>query len=168
RLLAEVPETLQRDELELQLQHALGNVLIAAKGFGATETGLAFRRSLELCGKFEGNPHTVAIISGIIAFHLMREEFAQARTLAASLVARGERQHDNLQQLMGHRAFGMSQFYMGNFADASDHLHAAVGIYDATPVAPLATVFSQDQKATSEVYLALTYIVRGDSGRGLK
>src|SRR4029077_10368364 len=46
RLLAEVPEGFQRDEVELQLQHALGNVLIASKGFGATETGFAFRRSL--------------------------------------------------------------------------------------------------------------------------
>jgi tetratricopeptide (TPR) repeat protein len=170
KLLAELPEGLQRDELELelQLQHALGNVLIAAKGFGATETGFAFKRSLELCRKFEGSPQIVTVINGIIGVHLMREEFEQARILAEGLVARGEKQHDAPQQLMGHRAFGMSLFYMGNFVDACDHLRAAIELYDATPLTPLATVFSQDQKATAQAYLALAFILRGDIRRGLE
>jgi predicted ATPase len=168
KLLAEVPEGLQRDEVELQLQHALGNVLIASKGFGATETGFALRRSLELCRKFEGSPQTVTVINGIIGVHLMREEFEQARILAEGLVARGEKQHDAPQQLMGHRAFGMSLFYMGNFVDACDHLRAAIELYDATPLTPLATVFSQDQKATAQAYLALAFILRGDIRRGLE
>jgi class 3 adenylate cyclase/predicted ATPase len=168
KLLAEVPEGLQRDEVELQLQHALGNVLIASKGFGATETGFAFRRSLELCRKFEGSPQTVTVINGIIGVHLMREEFEQARILAEGLVARGEKRQDAPQQLMGHRAFGMSLFYMGNFVDACDHLRAAIELYNATPLPPLATVFSQDQKATAQAYLALAFILRGDIRRGLE
>ena len=126
KLLAEVPEGLQRDESELQLQHALGNVLIAAKGFGAAETGFAFRRSLELCRKFEGSPRSGHgdHRSGVRAGPDPRRR----------LVARGEKQHDAPQQLMGHRAFGMSLFYMGNFVDACDHLRAAIELYDATPL----------------------------------
>jgi len=69
---------------------------------------------------------------------------------------------------MGHRAFGMSLFYMGNFVDACDHLRAAIELYDATPLTPLATVFSQDQKATAQAYLALAFILRGDIRRGLE
>ena len=69
---------------------------------------------------------------------------------------------------MGHRAYGMSLFYMGNFVDACDHLRAAIELYDATPLTPLATVFSQDQKATAQAYLALAFILRGDIRRGLE
>ena len=60
------------------------------------------------------------------------------------------------------------RFQRRPFVDASDHLRAAILLYDATAVTSLATAFSQDQKATSEVYLALSHIVRGDSGSGLK
>ena len=100
----------------------------------------------------------------------MREEFEQARIPAEGLVARGEKQkHDAPQQLMGHRAFGMSLFYMGNFVDACDHLRAAIELYDATPLPPLATVFSQDQKATAQAYpRTFAFILRGDIRRGLE
>jgi hypothetical protein len=43
-----VPESRRRDELELELQTALGMPLIATKGYGALETGAAYARALEL------------------------------------------------------------------------------------------------------------------------
>ena len=55
-LLAEMPASPQRDKLELQLQHALGNALIAVKGFGAAETSQAFGRALALCKTVEDSP----------------------------------------------------------------------------------------------------------------
>ncbi len=167
KLLAEVPASPQRDELELQLQHALGNVLIAVKGFGAAETGQAFGRALELCQKFEGSPQTTTIINGIIGVHLMRDEFEQARTLAQGLLTRTGRQDEAMQRLMGHRAFGMSLFYIGELTAACDHLRSAIELYDATPQGPLAMVFSQDQKATAQAYLALSSVLLGDINGGL-
>ena len=49
---SELPASPQRDELELQLHYSLGNALIVAKGFGASETGQTFRRALDLCDRF--------------------------------------------------------------------------------------------------------------------
>jgi hypothetical protein len=43
-----VPESRRRDELELELQTALGMPLIATKGYGALETGAAYARALDL------------------------------------------------------------------------------------------------------------------------
>ena len=166
-LLAALPESSQRNELELQLQHALGNVLIAVKGFGAAETGRAFGRALELCNKFKGAQQTTTVVNGIIGFHLMREEFEQAGILAQSLLAPNARQDDAMKRLLGHRALGMSLFYMGELKAAGQQLHAAIELYDVTPQGPLATVFSQDQKATAQVYLAVTSVLLNDITGGL-
>jgi class 3 adenylate cyclase/predicted ATPase len=168
KLLSEVPASPQRDELELQLQHALGNALIVVKGFGAVETSQAFGRALELCQKVEGRPQTITVVNGIIGVHLVRDEFEHARTLAQGLLVRTGRPDEAMQQLMGHRALGMSLFYLGELTSACKHLRAAIALYDASPQSPLSMVFAQDQKATAQAYLALTSILFGDIAGGLK
>ena len=48
-LLEALPETVDRDRLELDLRLALGAALIAPKGYAAEEVRLAFARANELC-----------------------------------------------------------------------------------------------------------------------
>jgi class 3 adenylate cyclase/predicted ATPase len=167
KLLADMPQTAQRDKLELQLQHALGNALIAVKGFGAAETSRAFGRALELCQTLKDSPQTITVINGIIGVHLLREEYEQARTLANGLLVRNGRSDEPMQLLIGHRTLGMSLFYMGELLPACEHLHAAIALYDANPPGPLPMVFAQDQKATAQAYLALASVLLGDISGGL-
>jgi len=168
QLLAEMPASPQRDKLELQLQHALGNALIAVKGFGAAETSQAFGRALELCHTVEDSPQTITVINGIIGVHLVREEYEQARKLAKGLLVRSGRPDETMQLLIGHRTLGMSLFYLGELSAACEHLQAAIALYDANPQGPLPMVFSQDQKATAQAYLALASVLLGDIGGGLE
>ncbi|MBV9237410.1 MAG: AAA family ATPase [Xanthobacteraceae bacterium] len=168
KLLADMPQTAQRDKLELQLQHALGNALIAVKGFGAPETSRAFGRALELCQTLEDSPQTVTAINGIIGVHLLREEYDQARMLANGLLVRSGRSDEPMQLLIGHRTLGMSLFYMGELLLACEHLQVAIALYDANPQGPLPMVFAQDQKATAQAYLALASVLRGDISGGLE
>src|SRR5262249_4967672 len=167
KLLTDLPPDLRRDALELQLQHALGSAFIAARGFGATETSRAFGRALELCQKFAGSPQTFGVLSGVIGVHLMRGEFEQWRDLAEGLLAQALRQDDPTPKLMGHRALGMSLFVIGDLQAARDHLRSALALYDEDRHAPLAQVFSQDFKATAQIYLALTSVLVGDISGGL-
>jgi class 3 adenylate cyclase/predicted ATPase len=167
RLLAELPATSQRDELELQLQHSLGSAFIAVKGFGAEETSQAFKRALDLSDKLESSPLTFAVLNGMIGVHLMRAEFEQSRQRAEDLLARARRQDDSTPRLMGHRAFGMSLFVIGELAPACDELRNAMELYDAARHAPLTTLFSQDFKATAQAYLSLATVLLGDIKGGL-
>jgi len=167
KLLSDLPPGLHRDGLELQIQHALGSAYIAARGFGAAETSRAFKRALELCQKFAGSPQTFGVLSGVIGVHLMRAEFEQCRDLAEDLLAQALRQDDPTPKLMGHRALGMSLFVLGELPGARDHLRDALALYDMDRHAPLARVFSQDFKATAQIYLALTSVLLGDMSGGL-
>jgi class 3 adenylate cyclase/predicted ATPase len=167
KLLAGLPATLTRDELELQIQHSLGSAFIAAKGFGADETAEAFKRALELCNKFERSPRIFAVLNGVVGVHLMRGEFEQSRDLAEQLLAHAQRQDESTPRLMGHRALGMSLFVVGELAAARDELHKSLLLYDDTCHSPLALVFSQDFKATAQAYLSLTSVLLGDIKGGL-
>jgi predicted ATPase/class 3 adenylate cyclase len=166
-LLAKGPATLKRDETELQLQHSLGSAFIAVKGFGASETARAFQRALDLCDNVESSPHTFAVLNGMFGVHLMRGEFEKSRDVANALLARALQQDDPTPQLMGHRALGMALFMMGELTDARSELCHAVDLYDRGRHGSLALVFSQDFKATAQVYLSLANVILGDIEAGL-
>jgi predicted ATPase len=166
-LLAQLPESAERDAAELQLQQALASTLIATKGFGAEETTQAFKRALQLCEKGPDGPHTLAVLNGLVGVYYMRGDFEQSRGTAEDLLARAERQGDATGLLMGHRVLGMSLFARGELAEARRHLEAAIALYDAPVHAPLALIYSHDFKATAEVYLGLVLALQGDVERGI-
>jgi predicted ATPase/class 3 adenylate cyclase len=158
--LIELPENLERDNLELQLQQLLGNAFAAGKGFGAVETIQAYKRAHDLCNNFKESPQRFAVLNGIIAFHIIRGEFEQSRVLAEDLLSRAHEQDDSMPWLMGHRALGQALFLIGELAIAHDHLRNSLKLYDAARHGSLAPIFSQ-------TYLALACVVLGDINRGL-
>jgi hypothetical protein len=101
--LVELPASMERDNLELQLQQSLGSAFAAGKGFGAAETIQAYKRALDLCNNFEDSPQRFTVLNGIIAFHIIRGEFEQSRVLAENLLSRAHQQDDSMPRLMGHR-----------------------------------------------------------------
>jgi predicted ATPase len=166
-LLNELLESVERDELELQLQQALASAFIATRGFGAAETTNAFNRALQLCEKFEGAPQIFAVLHGMAGVHLMRGEFERSRRLAEDLLARARRQNDPTALLMGHRVLGMSLFVIGQLSYAEHELKSAMALYDPPRHAPLALVFSHDFKPTAQAYLGLASVLLGDIEAGL-
>src|SRR6266700_3241928 len=160
KLLVELPASMERDNLELQLQQSLGGAFAAGKGFGAAETIQAYKRALDLCNNFEHSPQTFAVLNGIIAFHVVRGEFEQSRVLAEDLLSRANQQDDSMPRLMGHRALGQALFLIGELAAARDHLSNSLKLYDAARHGSLAPIFSQ-------TYLALASVVLGDIDGGL-
>jgi predicted ATPase len=158
--LIELPENLERDNLELQLQQLLGNAFAAGKGFGAVETIQAYKRAHDLCNNFKESPQRFAVLNGIIAFHIIRGEFEESRVLAEDLLSRAHQQDDSMPRLMGHRALGQALFLIGELAAARDHLSSSLTLYDAARHGSLAPIFSQ-------TYLALACVVLGDTDRGL-
>ena len=165
KLLPDLPESPQRDELELQLQHLFGTILIVVKGFSAPDTGQAFKRALELCHRFEGSPQTIMVLNGIIGFQVTRDEFEQCRKLGEELLQRAE-ERDTVQRLIGHRALGLSLFLVGEPIAARQQLGKVLALYDAVAHDPPA-LMPHDIRATTQAFLALDSIVLGDINGGL-
>jgi class 3 adenylate cyclase/predicted ATPase/ABC-type lipoprotein export system ATPase subunit len=166
KLLEELPADKTRIELELQLQQALANASIAAKGFGAAETIVAFNRALELCKQIGSTPQIFAVLSGLVGVHLMGGEIEKARAVAQELLALAQKSNDTTALLMGHRILGMSLFMLGELKAAKTELEKAIALYDPQVHAPMAVVFSQDFKSTAQAYLGLATVLFGDAESG--
>ena len=158
--LVDLPASLERDNLELQLQQLLGNAFAAGKGFAAAETVEAYRRALDLCNSANNSPQRFAALGGVIAFHNTRGDFEQSRALAEGLLTSADQQDDPTPKLMGHRALGQALFLIGELDPARDHLSNSLKLHDAARDRSLAPLFAQ-------TYLALGYTLLGDISRGL-
>jgi class 3 adenylate cyclase/predicted ATPase len=167
KLLEELPEDRGRLELELQLQQSLANAFIAAKGFAAAETIVAFNRALIVCKELGTSSEMFAILNGLAGAHLMAGEIEKARTVAKDLLEFARERSDTTGQLMGHRVLGMSLFMLGEVSESKRHLQDAMALYDARQHAPLALVFAHDLKATAQVYLGVATVVAGDAEAGI-
>jgi predicted ATPase len=163
-----MPETDERDELELQLQQSLASALIAARGFGAPEIIEALDRALEICDKHPGTPHLFAVLNGLVSVHYVRGHFDRSLALGEDMLARAARRNEATALLMGHRILGMSLFATGELRRARSHLEQALAFYEPDTHAPLAVLFSHDLKATAQIYLALTALLLGDAEGGLR
>jgi predicted ATPase/class 3 adenylate cyclase len=160
RRLLDLPASEERDNLELQLQQALGNAFAAGKGFAAAATIEAYQRALDLCHSAKNSPERFAALNGIIAFHITRGDFEKSRTLAEDLLTLAHQQDDPTSKLMGHRALGQALFLIGELSPARDHLNNSLNLYDAARHGSLAPLFSQ-------TYLALANTLLGNITSGL-
>lgn len=167
KLLEELPQDKTRLELELQLQQSLANASIAAKGFGAPQTIVAFNRALDLCKELGSGSQMFAVLNGLVGAHLMGAEIPKARALAQDLLALATERNDQTALLMGHRVLGMSLFMLGELAAAKRELREAMALYDPEQHAPLALIFSHDFKATAQVYLGVVTALCGDIDEGV-
>jgi predicted ATPase len=167
KLLDELSQDRTRLELELQLQQSLANASIAANGFGASETLVAFTRALALCKEVGNASQIFAILNGLVGAHLMRGEIQNARTVAQDLLALAAEGTDTTGLLMGHRVLGMSLFMLGELTQSKHELQDAIALYDPEQHAPLALVFAHDFKATAQVYLGVATALSGDAEAGI-
>ena len=167
KLLEELPQDRTQLELELQLQQSLANASVAAKGFGARETILAFNRALVLCKELGSAPQIFAVLNGLVGAHLMGGEIQKARAVAQDLLALALESNYTTGQLMGHRVLGMSLFMLGELTHAKRELQDAMALYDPEQHAPLALVFAHDFKATAQVYLGVATALSGDADAGI-
>jgi predicted ATPase len=90
-LLSGLPEDVERDHRELELQRALGPALMAVKGYAAPEVERAYTRTRELCERLDDPREFFAAIYGLWVRHLVRGELRKAYELAEQLLQRAQR-----------------------------------------------------------------------------
>src|SRR5207249_8328869 len=103
-LVKSLPNSPERDRLELQAQLCIGAILIATRGYAATEVEEAYSRARELCQQIGDKSHLFPALRGLWAFHIGRAEYHQARELGEQLLKLAESEEDHAIWLEAHRA----------------------------------------------------------------
>jgi TolB-like protein/class 3 adenylate cyclase/predicted ATPase len=153
--LALLPNTLERQQRELEFRIALGAVLFNSKGAAAPETGDAYARARELWEQLGSPTEFLEIPFGQSRHHLFRGEFDLALRLAEDLLRLSRQHNDNAGLILGHYSSGRALMLVGRFASSRSHLEEALALYDPSPHRLLAHQTGDDPRVTSQAYLGV-------------
>jgi len=129
-LVKALPDTPVRVQQELTLQIALGESLMATKGYAAPEVAQAYARARELCRQVGETPQLFPVLFGLWAFYTVREELHTARELGEQILRLAHTVQDTPLMLQAHYTVGIPLFYLGELASAREHLEQGIALYD--------------------------------------
>ncbi len=167
-LLSELPQSVERDRCELELQLALGPALIAVKGWAALDTGRAYTRARDLCDRLGDSPELSPALFGIYAMYLVRGDVQSAHALAEQLMRLANNTEDASLMLYARIALGVTAYFMGEFNSALEHLEAGVSIYDSEHHRELILRYGFDAGVWCLCYVAATRWQLGYPDQALK
>src|SRR4029450_2773087 len=129
-LISELPENLERERRELDLQTELGRALMISKGYAAPETGEAYARARRLCEGLGDTATLVRVGYGQYLYHLIRAETAQCHQVANEILSFAEKSGSDEARILGHRTLGLSLYELGRFPAARTQLETAAGLLE--------------------------------------
>ena len=143
-LLAQLPQSLERDKQEMALQLALTVPLIAAKGFASPELGLAATRALDLCQGFGDTPEVFMALSQLNLFYSTRPEYRKALEIGERTVKLANKLGDPMLKAISLYNTCWPWLNLGNQTRAMELLDQLIEVYDPDKHGYLAYLFGYD------------------------
>src|SRR5262249_10499679 len=117
-----LPESPDRDHIELPAQLALGMLMIAIKGFGDSQVERAYTRASELCRRLDDREHLIIAVNGLAQHHMLRSHLSKGMELGKEVLALS-RDTDSPTRLAGvFFNFAMPSFWLGDLKAAREYL----------------------------------------------
>jgi len=128
-MLQSLPDTPERRQRELNMQVALGPVLIAAKGYAAQEVEKVYSRARELCEQLEASSEHFVVLRGLEVHYLVRGQLQRARGLGEQLLQMAQWEGDAALLVGANHALGQSLYYLGELTAARTHVEQGMSLY---------------------------------------
>ena len=109
-LIDALPDTRERQQLELTLQTAIAGPLITIEGYGARATGQAFARAQELSAEVGASAELFPVMYGRWVYGVSWQRYADSAEVARQFVDLAYKQPDTGPILTAHRVTGVTQF----------------------------------------------------------
>ena len=130
--LCRLEETPERLERELELQLALGPVLLSTRGYGAPEARRPYHRAGELATRLSDDRARFAATWGLwITTHGGGRDDAERLRQLDELVRIAERIADPELSLQAHHSAWATWIWGGEFIRSQEHIHHGIALYDA-------------------------------------
>jgi TOMM system kinase/cyclase fusion protein len=153
--LATLPESPERDGLELGLQVALAYAWAPSKGWAAPQVERAYTRARALCRHAPEGPHLFGALRGLWVYYIQGDH-RSARELADQCVALADRAQEPGLLVEAHFARGATANYRGDFVLARRELERSLSLYDREAHRRHAYAFGQDPYVAASLYLVST------------
>ena len=131
-MLQKLPESLARNQREIQMQIRLGVPLQSTKGYGAPEVEATYARARELCQKIGDTGQLFPILYGLFRAYMLQAQYTTAEELGEQLLGLAEKSQTPGVVVAANRALGSTLFYQGEYCRALPHLEKVISI-EPTP-----------------------------------
>lgn len=158
------PEALS---LELSLQAALGNLLVAVRGYGAEAAKTCFARALELSRKADASEELFPVTWGLWLGGRSCTPEAYPLEFTQQLERIAQRSGKPDQQMQVHYAYGNNLFWLARYAEARAHLEQAIALGATLPSAELINTYGEDTGISSLAFLSWIQLIGGEPAAAL-
>ena len=159
-LLDSLPESNERDQLELELQIALAGPMLMTRG-PVTEVGDAYVRARELCQKLGDSPQIVPALFGMWRYYVGRGDCTVSRDIGRQLLELGKSADDITAAVLGHYGLGYASFCYGDLVESRIKLEEGFKLYDRNIRDEFSVRLGQDPGVACLAYGALALWVLG-------
>jgi predicted ATPase len=161
-LLVELPETAERDRMELDLQVPRSAAIKAVKGWVSPETMAAYDRALTLSRKLDDRGGRAPVLFGTWAVKLMQLRLDEAAEIGAESLELGRSLDDEAIQSQAHVALSNTHFWRGDFAEAATHGERVAELYDPADHPRHLLRYGYDPMALGQMFTILSRSARGE------
>lgn len=162
-----LPETLDRQRRQLELNSALSAALRAVKGLAAPETGQAYGEALALWTALGSPAEFVEIPFGMARYHAYRGEIDVALRHDEQLLHLSRQRDDPVGLVLGHLSSGRTLMYAGRFAESRLHLEALLAVGDPAFHASLVRRVGFYPQGNAQACLAVVLLCLGHPDEAL-
>lgn len=162
--LAQTTDDVAHARRELGLVVARATLLMAIRGYAASETEENFARAHALCDELPASPQLYPVLRGLVSYHTVRAELSQARALGEQLLHHAaQRPDDGALQVQAHYGHGATLFHIGTLDAARPHFEAALRDYDPAAHRQHILVYGgYDPGVACSLWLAGTLTLQGE------
>jgi predicted ATPase len=161
-LVGSLPETRERNQMELGLHVAIGAPLTAARGFSHPESEQAYARARELASQIGESSELPLVLAGMATTYFVKGDLATAAEVAQEALAASGRTGEAFDLLLAHCQVGLPLFFQGHFSRALKHFEQSIKSYSPSAHGPLAYTVGFDRGVTAHTYTAWCHGYLGD------
>ena len=143
-ILANLPETAERSENELELLLAIGPSLIAIKGYAAEEVEQSYSRARTLGQQIGDAAQLFQVLWGLWGYYVVRAEHQEAREAGEELLELARNKQDTIYLMESHLTLGGALFCLAEFVKASEHLEKGAALYEPDKHRSYISLFAAD------------------------
>lgn len=168
-LLEQLADDETRNRLELQLQAALGGVLIALKGYGSEEAKQHFSRAAYLGRGVGDEAELFPVIYGLWLGGQSDNITVAPLDLAEKLMHIAVRSGEPIHTIAAHYAYGNNLFWLGRHLEAGPYLETVLSAFPDISAERLIAELGEDTRVSCRSFLAWIAWLQGypDQARDL-
>ena len=164
----ELPKSVERDRLELDLQLPLSAAIKVTKGWASAEVIEIYNKARLLCKSTGNNEQLAPVLYGLWAVQLVHLQLDKASAIAEECMELGKQLNDDDMVLQGYLAMGNTNFWLGNQGLCYEMMQKVFELYKPDKLEFHLERYGQDPRVMGLTFTLLSAGILGKNDEAAK